>query len=67
MLCEEYTKLTPKEKRDFIGELVHCVQEDSELYRLGKAIIAIAYQRGLFNGVIINPTNEYKNDEQIPC
>lgn len=61
MLCPEYLKLTPKERRDFIGELVHCSQEDSELYELAREIIQIAYKRGLFDGVVINPISEPGN------
>lgn len=62
MLCDKYQRLVPKEKSNFIGELLHAVQSDDDFFDLAEEIIQLAYRRGLFNGVIINPpkpTNDH--------
>lgn len=65
MLCNEYMRLTPKEKRDYIGELIHAVQSDVEYFEKGLEIILLAYNKGLFDGVTINPILEPKNQDPI--
>jgi hypothetical protein len=63
MLCPGYQKLLPREKRDYIGELLHAVQSDDELFELGSEIIQVAYRRGIFDGVKINPIDEPEKPE----
>lgn len=60
MLCTKYFNLVPIEKHAFIGELLHAVQSDDELFELAKDIITLATNKGLFNGVVINPP---RNDD----
>lgn len=56
--CRTYQELTPKEKRDYIGSLVHSVQSSETLFKMGQRIIEVATQAGAFEGVVINPTPE---------
>lgn len=55
MLCKEFEALTPKERTEFIGEIVHACMNDSQLFAKGDAIRKAGRMRGLFEGVIINP------------
>ena len=65
MLCTKYIELTPPEKTAFIGELLHSVQSDDQLFEMAKEIIIIAIRKGLFNGVVINPPKEKYADDKI--
>lgn len=56
MICDEFEKLTPKEKTEFIGQVVHSIQSDSSLYCMGQEIIRLGKIKGLFEGVTILPT-----------
>jgi hypothetical protein len=53
MICETFDKLTTKEKKEYIGALVHSVQSNDELFQIGKEIIEQGKQKGLFEGVKI--------------
>jgi hypothetical protein len=55
MICEEFEKLTPKEKTEFIGKVVHAIQSSTKLYLMGKEIIGLGEIQGLFEGVKILP------------
>lgn len=55
MICKEFDELTPQEKTTYIGQLVHSVQSDSELFKTGQMLISVAKKKGLFDNVIINP------------
>jgi hypothetical protein len=55
MICDEFEKLTPKEKTEFIGQVVHSIQSDSGLYSMGQEIIRLGKIKGLFEGVTILP------------
>jgi len=55
--CTEFQNLTPRERADYLGELIHSCQSDSVLYELGKKIIRQAKKKGLFEGVVIQPEN----------
>jgi hypothetical protein len=57
MICEEFEKLTPKEKTEFIGQVVHSIQSDSALYCMGQEIIRLGQIKGLFEGVTILPND----------
>lgn len=55
MICEEFESLNPLERVNYIGEIIHSVQNDGALFNIGKEIIELAKRKGLFEGVIINP------------
>lgn len=55
MVCEQFDNLTPKEKTEYIGQVVHAIQSDKNLYEMGKEIIRLGNIKGLFEGVIIFP------------
>lgn len=59
MICPEYNAMTPLERKDYVGSLIHSVMSDGELLKMGQKMIKLAEKRGLFLGVVINPpTNE---------
>lgn len=58
MICPKYDALTPKERADFIGAVVHACQSCDKLYSMGQEIIRLGELAGLFDGVVINPTEE---------
>jgi hypothetical protein len=53
MVCSSFDQLTPKEKTEYIGALVHSVQSSNELFKIGKEIIEDGERQGLFEGVKI--------------
>lgn len=55
MICTQFENLTPKERIDYIGKLVHLAQEDQYLFGLFNDIITDAENNGAFEKVIINP------------
>lgn len=57
MLCNKYSNLSLVEKIRFIGELVHCVQNDDDSFQVGKALIVAAKINGVLDGVVILPEN----------
>lgn len=58
MICEEYSNLNAVEKVMFIGQLVHIVQSDSNLFNNALKIIEIGKIRGLLDDVKILPNEE---------
>ena len=62
MICEEFDKLSHRERIEYIGKLVHSVQSHSYLFELGQMIVNHAEATGLLTDVIINPTNEEPKD-----
>lgn len=66
MNCKEYQQLTPLEKRNYIGELIHSCMNDSNLFKEGLKIISKGYSKKLFDGVTINPIQEtYKTEDNL--
>ena len=57
MVCKEFDSLSPKEKTEYIGQVVHSIQSDSALFEIGKEIIRLGEIKGLFEGVTILPTD----------
>lgn len=53
--CTKYQRLLPRERAKFIGELTHACQNDNKLFQMGKEIIRLAEEKGLFEGVVILP------------
>lgn len=58
MLCEKYQNLSIPERTTIIGELVHSLQNDSECFTALLDIVKDAKEKGLFDGVKINPPKE---------
>ena len=58
MLCNKFAELTPKERVIFIGELTHACMNDDFMFDIGKQIINIAENKGLFDNVKIMPEND---------
>lgn len=58
MLCNKFTELTPREKVIFIGELTHACMNDDFIFDIGKQIINIAQNKGLFDNVKIMPKSD---------
>lgn len=58
MVCKNYAELSPLEKVMFIGELTHACMFDETLYEMGKGIINIASEKGMFNNVTIMPSDD---------
>ncbi len=59
--CDNYQQLTPKERTEYIGSLIHACISDERLFRTGEKLIKEAQKKGLFDGVVINPTTEPNN------
>lgn len=55
MNCTTYQNLTPKEKTEFIGKLVHATQSSEYCYQLGQQLIKVGENQNVFEGVTINP------------
>lgn len=54
-LCEKYDNLNPVERLTLVGEIVHSLQVDDEIYDEVQKLIRKAVLKGLFVGVAINP------------
>lgn len=61
--CKKYQMLSPKERIEMIGKAVHCLQNDQRSFLAIKDLIKVAEERGIFEGVVIMPTNEIKETE----
>lgn len=57
MNCQEYQNLSHFSKVEFIGKLVHAVQNDGWCYVLGQALVDYAEETGIFDNVTILPEN----------
>ena len=57
MICEKYDRLTPIERVSYVGELIHAVMSDNELFDAGNSLINLAILKGLFEGVKILPND----------
>lgn len=56
MNCASYIALTPKEKTELIGKLVHAVQNSEICFSAAQEIVELAEKKGIFNDVIVNPS-----------
>lgn len=65
MNCENYLELSPKEKVEFIGKLIHAVQSDNYTFNKAVLIINRAEKKGLYAGVTINPSTQLTDDKTI--
>jgi hypothetical protein len=67
MNCEKFLKLTPIEKINFTGSLLHAAMNDDRLFMDCEKIIMKARAKGLFAGVVINPANDILNQNENLC
>ncbi len=58
MNCDKYMALSPKERVEMIGQIVHAIQSSNEIFNRATLMIATAKQLGLFEGVVINPLTD---------
>ncbi len=65
MICKKFSDLTAAERVMFIGELTHACMNDDDLYEKGVGLINVAIARGIFDNVIIMPTEPIENDIKI--
>jgi len=57
MICEKFNELSINEKIQYIGKLVHAVENDNFLFEAGNEIIWLANEKGIFKGITILPDN----------
>ena len=62
MICSNYENLSPQERIEFTGKLLHAVMNDNKLKHAADGIIAIAEAKGMFEGVVINPPLHTEED-----
>jgi hypothetical protein len=58
MNCKSYQNLSVTEKIDFIGRIIHLVQNDEAVFILAKQWVRIGEKSGAFKNVKINPPTE---------
>ena len=51
MNCELFDELNTIQKVNFMGQLIHAVQNDDEFFALATTIIKTAYEKGMFDRV----------------
>lgn len=56
--CSNYLLLSPKERVEMIGRIVHGLQSDNEIFNKCEMLIQNAEKKGLFEGVTINPSEQ---------
>ena len=54
--CEKYMSLSHKEKVEFIGKVVHTIQNNDAAFEIAENIIDVGNINGLFDNVVINPS-----------
>lgn len=65
-VCESFEKLTPLERSNFVGAVVHLIQSDESYYLIGQRMIKSGNKKGLFIGVKINPQPIEQNNIDNP-
>lgn len=60
--CIQYQSLSPKEKIEFIGKLVHLVQNDETAFSRARGMILKGDVQGSFDDVVINPSTYEENN-----
>lgn len=54
--CSNYMELSPKERVEFIGRLVHAAMSSDYIFNHCESLIKYGEKKGLFEGVTINPS-----------
>lgn len=57
-VCKKFDELSIVQKITKVGQLVHIYQSDDTLHEHLNQLIELATLKGLFDGVVINPTSE---------
>jgi hypothetical protein len=53
MNCPEYIELEPNEQSLMIGQIVHALQTDTNIFKSCQDLIALAYRKGVYDNVKI--------------
>lgn len=64
MTCTNYLELSQKEKIEMIGKIVHIIQSDNETFNKALMLIKKAEQKGLLEGITINPSLSLKEIDE---
>jgi hypothetical protein len=56
--CKSFMGLSLKEKTEFIGKLIHIVQNEEWCFDVAKRMVYNAQSAGIFDDVVINPPAE---------
>ena len=62
-LCDKYFDLTPIERVSLVGELVHAIQSDNELFDMANDLIQLGILKGVFINTAILPEQDTKTPE----
>lgn len=62
--CKQWMALSQREKIEFIGKLVHLVQNDEQSFSRAHGMILRGDVQGLFDDVVINPPS-YEQNQQL--
>ena len=57
-LCDKYFNLTPIERVSLVGELVHAIQSDDELFDMANDLIQLGILKGVFINTAILPEQD---------
>jgi hypothetical protein len=63
MICKNFSELSPLEKVLFIGELTHACMNEDLFFNMGKKVIEMAKDQGVFDNVKIMPNSEKENND----
>lgn len=62
-LCDKYFYLTPIERVSLVGELVHAIQSDNELFDMANDLIQLGILKGVFINTAILPEQDTNTPE----
>ncbi len=62
-LCDKYFDLTPIERVSLVGELVHAIQSDNELFDMANDLIQLGILKGVFINTAILPEQDTNTPE----
>lgn len=64
-LCDKFNNLSHFEKITIIGEIVHAIQSDDEMFTMGEQLLKKAKRKGVLDGITILPeTNLLTNTNE---
>lgn len=64
MNCPNYIKLLPFEKIQMVGQIIHLMQNDTDIFNDVEKIITAAKSSGKLSNVEILPENKLKNNDE---